>query len=331
MEMKKVLVIRFSSIGDIVLTTPVVRCLKTAEHLQAEVHYATKRQFAGMLEANPYIDMVHVLDGGLYELIRRLRAERFDYVVDLHNNIRSNIIRMALGKPSKGFRKLNVKKWLLTNFKVNRLPALHIVDRYMAAARGLGVEGDGGGLDFFIPKAEQKLPAQLPQGFRRGFVAFAIGGKHFTKRLPNEKIIEICKSLGKPVVLLGGPEDRANAEAIQSACGKAVFNGCGLFSLNQSAFLVRESDAVVTHDTGLMHIAAAFGKRVVSIWGNTVPEFGMYPYMPAHPERYELIGVDGLSCRPCSKIGYQKCPKGHFDCMNKISAPDVVKQVNKPV
>jgi ADP-heptose:LPS heptosyltransferase len=327
--MKKILVIRFSSIGDIVLTTPVVRCLKNTPGLQAEVHYATKKQFAGILEANPHIDLVHVLDGGLLNLIKRLRAERFDYVVDLHNNLRSNTIRLALGKPSRGFNKLNIKKWLLTNFKVNRLPDLHIVDRYMAAAGKLGVKNDGKGLDFFIPETEQGFPEGVPTRFRKGFVAFVIGGKHFTKRLPNEKIIEICKSLEKPVILLGGKEDLANGNAIQSAGGPLVFNGCGKFSLNQSAFLVRESDAVLTHDTGLMHIAAAFGKRVISIWGNTVPEFGMYPYMPEHPERSELVGVDGLSCRPCSKIGYEKCPKAHFDCMNKIPVGEVAERVNR--
>jgi ADP-heptose:LPS heptosyltransferase len=328
--MKKILVIRFSSIGDIVLTTPVVRCLKNTPGLQAEVHFATKKQFAGILEANPHIDLVHVLDGSLSDLIRRLRAERFDYVVDLHNNLRSNAIRLALGKPSRGFSKLNVSKWLLTNFKVNRLPDLHIVDRYMVAARRLGVKNDGKGLDFFLPMAEQGFPKSIPTAFRKGFVAFVIGGKHFTKRLPNEKIIGICTALKKPVVLLGGKEDLENGHAIQSACGPLVFNGCGLFTLNQSAFLVRESDVVVTHDTGLMHIAAAFNKRVISVWGNTVPQFGMYPYMPEHPERSELVGVDGLSCRPCSKIGYDKCPKGHFDCMKKISADGVAERVNKP-
>jgi ADP-heptose:LPS heptosyltransferase len=329
MEKKKVLVIRFSSIGDIVLTTPVVRCLKTTEGLQVDVHYATKKDFAGIVEANPYVDRVHVLDGGIFKLIRQLRAERFDYILDLHNNIRTWVIRLALRRPAKGFYKLNIRKWLLTNLKIHRLPDVHIVDRYMVTARKLGVKNDGKGLDFFIPDPDQVFPASVPPAFRKNYVAFVIGGRHFTKRLPNEKIIEICKAVGKPVVLLGGREDYINGQAIQSACGSAVLNACGLFSLNQSAFMVKESDAVVTHDTGLMHIAAAFKKRLVSIWGNTVPEFGMYPYMPDSPGNSELAEVKGLSCRPCSKIGFDKCPQGHFDCMNKISAREVADKLRK--
>jgi ADP-heptose:LPS heptosyltransferase len=131
----KVLIIRFSSIGDIVLTTPVVRCLKHVDGLNAEIHYATKEAFSGLLKGNPYIDMVHTLDEkGLWNLIRRLRNEKFNYVIDLHNNQRSLLIKLMLGKPYRSFKKLNVEKWLLTNFKINRLPDVHIVDRYLEAA-----------------------------------------------------------------------------------------------------------------------------------------------------------------------------------------------------
>ena len=325
----KILVIRFSSIGDIVLTSPVVRCLKQTPGLDAEVHFATRRVFSGMMEANPHVDMVHVLDGSLFNLIRRLRAERFDYVVDLHNNIRTLIIRLALGRPSRGFNKLNIRKWLLTNFRINLMPDVHIVDRYLATADKLGVKGDGGGLDFFIPAAEQVFPERFPAAFRKNYVAFVIGGKHFTKRMPDDKIIEICRRLNRPVVLLGGKEDEGSGRRIQSACGDMVLNTCGMLSLNQSAFVVKESDAVITHDTGLMHIAAAFGKKVISVWGNTVPEFGMYPYMPQAPENSSIVEVKGLSCRPCSKIGYGKCPKGHFDCMNRISPGEVAGKLTK--
>ena len=326
---KKVLVIRFSSIGDMVLTSPVVRCLKGVVGLDLEVHYATKKIHAGIMEANPHVDMVHALEGSLWDLIKHLRAEKFDYVIDLHNNLRSNLIRLALAKKSRGFYKLNVQKWLMTRFKMNRLPPLHIVDRYLAAARGLGVENDGKGLDYFIPESDRGFPPALPKSFRTHFIAFGIGGKHATKRMPNEQIEAVCRGLNRPVVLLGGKEDFENGQAIQLACGPRVFNACGLFSLNQSAYLIKASDAVVTHDTGLMHIAAAFQKPVVSIWGNTVPEFGMAPYMPEKPGLSEIIEVKDLPCRPCSKIGYSKCPKGHFDCMTRIDTREVLNRLKK--
>ncbi|RYY12248.1 MAG: glycosyltransferase family 9 protein [Cytophagaceae bacterium] len=310
----KILVLRFSSIGDIVLTTPVVRQLKT-QVPGAQVHFATKPAYRSLLEANPYVDRTHVLSGSLGELVRELRAERFDFIVDLHNNLRTRLIRLQLPSvPGRAFAKLNFQKWLLVNFKVNQLPPVHIVDRYRAAAAPLGIRDDGGGLDYFIPPSQEvEVAAALPAGFRPGlYVAVAIGAQHATKRLPVDKLIELVGKLNKrPVVLLGGPEDESTGHIIELAFGGTVFNACGRFSLHQSASLVQQALFVVSHDTGLMHIAAAFGKHIYSVWGNTVPQFGMYPYRTP----YELLEVPGLACRPCSKIGFAKCPQGHFKCM----------------
>ncbi len=320
---KKILVIRFSSIGDIVLTTPVMRALKNTSGLEAEVHFVTKKSFAGFMRNNPNVDLVHELEGSVFELAKRLRNERFDYIIDLHNNLRSNLLRLFLLRPSKAFNKLNIEKWLLTRLKINRLPEIHIVDRYIAAGQRLRLKNDDLGLDFFLPENELAWPEILPEGLKEGFAAFVIGGMHATKRLPNQKIIDICRALKKPVVLLGGPEDAKNGRIIEAASGQRVFNACGKLSLNQSAFLVKEAKVVITHDTGLMHIAAAFQKPIISVWGNTVPEFGMYPCMPHSPENSIVVEVKGLPCRPCDKIGYEKCPKGHFDCMEKISHQQV--------
>lgn len=322
-DSKKILVIRFSSIGDIVLTTPLLRALKNTSDLKAEVHFVTKKAYAGFMRHNPNVDLVHELNGSLFELAKRLRAERFDFVIDLHKNLRSNLIRLLLMRPSKAFNKLNIKKWLLTNLKINRLPDIHIVDRYLAAAKALGVSNDGKGLDFFLSEEDQVWPEWLPEEFKQGYVAIVIGGMHATKRMPNQKIIDICRALKKPVVLLGGPEDAKNGRIIEAAAGQQVIYACGKLTLNQSAWLVKEAKVVITNDTGLMHIAAAFQKPIISVWGNTVPEFGMYPYMPQRPENSIVIEKKGLPCRPCSKIGYKKCPKGHFDCMEKISHQEV--------
>lgn len=325
----KVLVIRFSSIGDIVLTTPVLRCLKQTPGIKVEIHFVTKEEYAVLLLHNPHIDKLHLLDGRLTELIGKLRAERFDLVVDLHNNLRSAYIKLVLRRPNHSFRKLNLEKWLLTNFKKGILPKMHLVERYFEAVSSVGVVNDGKGLDFFFPEGQEVMPSGIPKSFHEGFVAFVIGGKHATKRLPNEKIIGICKQIPCRVLLIGGREDAANGEAIAAACGSEVFNGCGLFSLPQSAFLVKRARLVISHDTGLMHIAAAFNKQLISVWGNTVPEFGMVPYMPEHPERSVIIEVKDLQCRPCTKIGYARCPKGHFDCMMKINELLIVQKAVK--
>ncbi|WP_018477051.1 glycosyltransferase family 9 protein [Pontibacter roseus] len=318
--MPKILILRFSSIGDIVLTTPVIRCIKQ-QVPGAEVHYCTKQGFRGILEHNPYVDKVHVLGDSLKELVRQLKAEDFDYVVDLHNNLRTRIIKTRLAKPAKSFNKLNYEKWLMVNFKLNRLPAVHIVDRYLAAAAALGIQDDGKGLEYFIPAQDEVDLHTLPQPFQQGYVAFAIGAQHYTKRLPTERIIELCEQLQKPIILLGGKEDAAVGGEIasyfreqNSTSATQIFNACGRYSLSGSASLVRQADLVVSHDTGLMHIAAAFQKDIISVWGNTIPEFGMYPFRT----RYKVLEVNGLSCRPCSKIGYSKCPKGHFKCMRDI-------------
>ncbi len=325
----KILVIRFSSIGDIVLTTPVLRCLKKLNEKEVELHFVTKKRFAPILHDNPHVDQLHLLDGKLSALIARLRKERFDFLIDLHHNTRSAILKLAMGRPSSSFFKMNMEKWLLTRFKINRMSPLHVVDRYFAATATLGVESDGNGLDFYLPAGMTSLPEAVPNSFHDAFIAFAIGGRHATKRLPNEKIISIIKKLPMAVVLLGGKDDFNNGETIAAICGQQVFNACGLLSLKESASLVKQAGLVIAHDTGLMHIAAAFNKHIVSVWGSTVTDFGMYPYMPKHPDRLHIAEVKELPCRPCSKIGYRKCPKGHFDCMMKIDEEKIVDAVNQ--
>lgn len=318
----KILIIRFSSIGDIVLTTPVIRCVQ--EQVQGvELHYLTKKAFEPVLAGNPYIDKLHFLKDSLSETITDLREENFDHIIDLHHNLRTLIIKTKLGKSSSSFNKLNWQKWLLVRTQVNLLPKEHIVDRYLATVEFLGVKNDGKGLDYFLIN-NHHLSLLLPPSHQQ-YIALVIGAQHATKRLPTERLIELCKLLTAPVVLIGGPEDIERGEAISTASGQHVFNGCGKFKLDQSAFLVKMSERVITHDTGLMHIAAAFNKRIHSIWGNTIPEFGMYPYMTEENNVYE---VKGLSCRPCSKIGYQKCPKGHFKCMNNIDLTAISKTAN---
>lgn len=320
----KVLIIRFSSIGDIVLTTPIIRCVKQ-QLPGAEVHFITKEQFAGILKCNPYVDKMHTIRKNLSEIAGTLKKERFDYIIDLHHNLRSARIKSMLRKRSGSFRKLNLEKWLMVNLKINKLPAIHIVDRYFETIDSLGVRPDGQGLDYFIPAEDEVGIQTLPLAFHNGYIGFVIGAKHFTKQLPDDKIIAICKKLDLPIILLGGKEDAEKGERIRTQAGHhAVFNACGKYNLNQSASLVKQAKKIITHDTGLMHIAAAFKKEIVSVWGNTIPEFGMAPYYGTISVNNKISEVKGLSCRPCSKLGYPKCPKQHFKCMLDISEDEII-------
>jgi lipopolysaccharide heptosyltransferase II len=321
--LKKILIIRFSSIGDIVLTTPVVRCIKEQKP-EIEIHYVTKKSFKGILENNPYITKIHTIEKDVKEIADVLKKENFDFVVDLHNNIRSMQTKKIIGKPSSSFKKLNFKKWILVNFKVDKMPNVHIVDRYMQTVKGLGIKNDHKGLDCFIPAADEVQMSSLPLSHQNGYVGFVIGAKFFTKQLPTEKIISICKKINQPIILLGGKEDIARGEQIEKAVGVNIYNACGKYNLNQSASLVKQATKIITHDTGLMHIAAAFKKEIISVWGNTVPAFGFTPYLPGANSK--MVEVKDLSCRPCSKIGYDKCPKGHFKCMMEIDEQEFISQ-----
>ena len=307
MKKTKFLILRFSSIGDIVLTTPVTRCIKT-QYPNAEVHFATKESFKVLVENNPYIDQYHLLGKSLNSFIESLKTENFDYIIDLHNNLRTSIIKLRLfSVKSFSFDKLNFKKWLLVNLKINQMPDVHIVDRYLETVKSLGIKNDLNGLDYFIPEKD-KLE------INEAYIAYAIGGQHFTKKLPTNKIIKVCQKIDGKIMLLGGKEDIPVAEEIEKVLGDKIINACGKYNLNQSASLVQQAEYIITHDTGLMHIASALKKKVISIWGNTVPKFGMYPYLT----EFSIIENKEISCRPCSKIGYDKCPKGHFKCMNEL-------------
>lgn len=324
--MKKILLIRFSSIGDIVLTTPVIRALK--QQLNCELHVLTKKPYREIFRKNPYIDQLHSIEKDPTEVLGELKSENFDFVVDLQKNIRSIRLCNKLHRPSASFPKLNPKKWLYVRFKLNLLPDVHIVDRYFEAVKKLEVKNDGLGLDYFIPPEEEVIPETLDKRLENGYIGFVIGGKHNTKILPPEKISSIIEKLSTPVVLLGGPEDKNSGELITSKTKtKLVVNTCGNYSLNQSASLVRKAKLIITNDTGLMHVAAAFKKPVISIWGNTIPKFGMYPYLPGNEHLSFLSEVNDLKCRPCSKLGYNKCPKKHFRCMFDQDENAIVQKV----
>ncbi len=331
----KLLIIRLSSIGDIVLTTPVMRCLKN-QLPNVDLHFIVKPQFETVVANNPYIDKIHLLQKDRSKMIEDLRAEKFDYVIDLHHNIRTLRLKKALKVPAFSFNKLNLRKLVFTKLKWNVMPKeVHIIDRYLKTVEPFGVHNDGAGMDYFIAESEEVALKDIPASHHAGYIGIVIGASFFTKKLPVYKLQELCAQIKHPIILLGGTEDRAEGEEIKEIDPVKVYNACGKFSLNESADLVRKAKLIIAHDTGLMHIAAALKKYVIAVWGSTTPSFGMYPYygtnflshQPALP--YDDVQVHKLWCRPCTKIGKNQCPQGHFKCMKNISIEKLVEHVNK--
>ncbi len=318
--MKKVLIIRFSSIGDIILTTLVLRCIK--QQLGVEVHYLTKKYFSGLLQHNPNVDVVHCIDKEIgAELIEKLKAEQFDFIVDLHGNWRSLRIKKALGVPSKTFAKLNLQKWLFIHLGIDLMPRQHLVDRYMDTVAHLGVSCDHRGLDYFIPP-ETSVDLDL----NKPFIAWSIGGSFTPKKLATAQVADVCNKIHIPVYLLGGPKEVGEGQAIVVACGKRnVKSFCGKLSLDQTALLIKKSKLLLSNDTGLMHIGAAFKKTIISFWGCTKPSLGFAPYAAAS-DSVEILS--NISKRPCSKHG-KSCKHKSRGCIKYIDSKDIEKAVLK--
>jgi ADP-heptose:LPS heptosyltransferase len=318
----KILVVRFSSIGDVVLTTPVVRCLKQ-QLKDSEIHFITKKAFQSVLDENPYIDRIITIEKSVDEVMEVLKAEKYDYVIDLHNNVRTLRLKRALKVKSFAFPKKNFSKLLLTTFKVNRMPKVHVVDRYFEAVKELGVTNDQKPCDFFLVDSDIVALDSIALVSKK-FIAVAMGAQFATKQMPVSLMVKVLDGINLPVVLLGGAMDQERAaELIQHLPDQRVLNLCGKLTLRQSAFMTKHGAKLLTGDTGLMHIASCFETQIISVWGNTVPDFGMYPYAPRNKALYTIHEVEGLSCRPCSKIGYKECPKKHFKCMNLQDAEKI--------
>jgi ADP-heptose:LPS heptosyltransferase len=319
----QILVIRFSSIGDIVLTSPVLRCIKK-KYPRATIHFLSKGKYKDAFYANPFIDKEIYWEGR--KTLKHLNRQKFDLVVDLHKNLRTKRIRLSLAVNNKfpkwvSFNKINLLKFIAVWFKAKKaLPKKHIVHRYMEPLEKIGIPFDNKGLDYFIEKKYRvDIAAQFNGVLPYEYYVYCLGGQHNTKKLPYEKQVELVNKLvpnhiGK-IILLGGKEDWEDGQKLVNA-NKNCINACGKFRLQESASVVEQSRKVITHDTGLMHIAAALLKPIISIWGNTIPEFGMYPFYPINFHDYEnrILQVR-VYCRPCSKIGFKKCPHGHFNCM----------------
>jgi ADP-heptose:LPS heptosyltransferase len=308
----KILVIRFSSIGDIVLTTPIIRCLST--QLGAEVHLLTKKDNASWLKPNPHIHQIIPFEDNYVQLIEKLQQTEFDHVIDLHKNIRSKRIIRGLSCSSYTFDKQNVNKWLLVNFKIDRMTSSHIVDRYFQAVTVLGVDNDGLGLDFFLPQINEVHPLIL--ALPSEYIVISLGASYGTKRMHIKLLQDYVKDTTKKYVLLGGVDVSYMSDILEGE--SHVINLVGKINLLESALVVKNANLVITGDSAIMHVAAAFKKKIIAVWGNTTPKFGMEPYYGQQENKHINLEVEGLSCRPCSKLGHQECPRKHFKCMKDI-------------
>lgn len=330
--MPKILVIRFSSIGDIVLASPVLRCIKK-QIPGAELHFITKLSFKRVTENNPYVDRFFYFDGdNLDVLIEELQTENYDYIVDLHKNFRSAKIKSALKVKHYTIKKLSLQKFLLTRLNLNIMPHRHITQRSLDTVIPLGVTDDGLGLDYFIPDRDIVQGNDIPTSHQAGFIAVVIGASYNTKKLPVHKLQELCYKIEHPIILLGGKEDAGAGRKIASVSPVKIYNACGKFNLNESADLIRQSKLVISHDTGLQYIACAFKKQVLALWGATSPELQVEPYYGSlfmqqqTKPVYENIYLK-LRCQPCSKYGGRHCPLEHFNCMENQDIDAIVQKV----
>src|SRR6476469_2210800 len=207
----KFLVIRFSSIGDIVLTTPVVRCLKT-QLKDASIHFLIKPQFKSVIVNNPYIDQIHELKENWEEMMRELKEQKFDHIIDLHHNLRTLRVKNDLGIPATSFNKLNFRKLVFVKLKWNVMPHMHIIDRYMETVKQFGVYNDGAGMDYFIPPDEEVEENDIPASHQDGYIAIVIGASFYTKKMPVYKLRELCAQINHPVILLGAREEFADGQ-----------------------------------------------------------------------------------------------------------------------
>ena len=330
-QSKKILIIRFSSIGDIVLASPVFRCVKK-QLPDVEVHFLTKLSYKIVTAANPYIDKFFYYDDNIEELIVKLKAENYDHVIDLHNNIRSNKIKRSLGRDTYTIDKLTLQKFLLTQLNIDVMPNRHITQRSLDAVLPLSVKDDGGGLDYFIAKQYEVKSEDIPTGHLAGYIVIVIGATYFTKRFPVAKIIELCSKINHPIILLGGKEDMTNGKIIAETDSIKIYNACGKFNISESADIIKKAKLVISNDTGMQYIACALKRPLIALWGGTTPDLDVEPYYGSnfmiHQQKpiYENV-VLGLKCQPCSKYGLNKCPLDHFNCMEKINVDELVQRV----
>lgn len=322
-----ILVVRFSSIGDILLTTPLLRAIRT-KWPGARVTVLTKRQYLPLVSDNPNATEAFGVtpQDTVRDVAALIRRVHYSHILDLQGGARTLPLRLLARGPWSGFSHRRVARELLIRFKHNRYPEhVPVPQRYFEAAADLGVEPDGGPLEFFLnPAAEATAAAWLTRagvGRERALVAVAPGAAHATKRWPVEHWIELIRRIahtGADVVALGGPEDSALGAELAARGGTQVASAAGELSLQETGAVLERAAALISGDTGVMHMATGVGTPVVALFGPTVRQFGFFPY-----NARASVVERNLACRPCSSHGSAACPLEHHRCMREV-LPDMV-------
>ena len=326
MSLKKILIIRFSSIGDIILTTPVIRCLK--KQYNYNIHYLTKSKYLQLIESNPYIDKCYSINKSISEILVDLQEEKYDYIIDLHNNFRSFFLKKKLNISSDTLYKESFEKWLYVQTGFNIIKSTHVVHRYFKAFKKISIINDGQGLDYFINPKINQVPFLNNFDFDKKYIVWILGGTYIQKRLSKRKVLDISNQFNLPIIFLGGEDAKIDGDYIfKNRLYKSTYNLCGKLTFDQSAWVIKKSQLVLTNDTGFMHISAAFQKKIISFWGCTKPSLGMYPYVS---DELSTMIVSNPHKAPCSKLG-NKCVYSKNGCINDIDIKDVVKIILKKI
>ncbi len=337
-SLSRILIIRLSSLGDIILTTPFIRALRK-KFPSSEIGYVTREQYVPLIAHHPDVDHVYFLRHGdgfreLRALAEKLRAANYEHVFDLHNNVRSRFLRTLLAVPSSNICKDNLKKYILVSFHTNLFKDIvPVPERYARTASALGIVLDKDGPRVHIPTHVTKRALSILESRQKHdadrTVALCPGARHFTKKWPLEKWIELARSLlekgNTRIFLFGSKEESGYCDEIQRVFPDTVTSFCGALSVLETAACLANCDAAVTNDSGLMHLATAVQVPVVGIFGSTVREFGFFPYQ----SRAVVVENNDISCRPCTHIGRDRCPRRHFACLNDINPKTVVQAIDR--
>ncbi len=341
--MDKILVIRLSSFGDIVLTSPLLRLLRIRYPL-AQIDVLVKSVYADLVRFNPNLTNVLEMRRGdwaeLQMLVNQIQSERYDLLVDLHNSLRSRYIRvLAKAKRRVVIDKRVLARFALVKFKLNWYGSVvPVADRYLETCAPFGIQDDGKGLEMFIPDQTIETMATTMSKYRltrfRNVIGFAPAAKHGTKRWLPERFsglgTQLVNEHQAKILVFGGKEDVTYcndiAQMINMQVGaQAAESVAGEFSIIETAAALDYCTLVVSNDTGIMHLAQARGRNLVAIFGSTVKEFGFFPTSP----NSRVIERSDVPCRPCSHIGRAGCPKGHFACMSAITVDEVMTSVRE--
>ena len=328
-DTKKILILQTGDLVQTLLTTPLLRLLKS--QLMVELDVACSHALA--LAENPYIDNIHPLNEGITAMGKQLRGNSYDLLIDLNNSSKSRAFTRAV-RPGQVLRmaKEGLRRWVFIRLGINQLDGVNYAEKAIRLAEPLGLKPDSRGIEVFVPESGHVESDWLPHDFAEGYVVLSLHAAKYTRRTPLEKLLELCDRINKPILLVGDEGDAEDAKAIVEFFEKRpegdhyeeglkklnkksiVFDATGKFSFHQIASVVRQANHVFTGDSFVAQLAAAFHKKPFITWGSSVPLFGYYPYNA----RFTVFENNKLDCRPCSVQGYDRCPKGHFDCMNKI-------------